>query len=771
MVDGTEKRFRHTNPEVQKRSGKIIDVQKFDATFFGVGKKLATVMDPQMRLMNEVAYEAILDAGVNPKSLAGSNTGVYSTFYSNDTLETWGFHDNDSDVSMIGNTRCMSANWISYYLDLKGPSMYLDTGCSSSGYAIDLACSAIQKGEIDSAVVVGTSLIFQPYTTLHFGRLGVLSKEGYGRSFDDAASGYVRGECVVAMFLQRKDVAKRIYSEVVFRMTCNDGYKPLGITRTSAQWQQCMLEKALEVSKLNPDDFAYAEAHGTGTRVGDEQETAALDMGVASLRKSPLLIGSTKTNMGHAENASGLTSLVKIHLAFEKGVIAPNLYFNKPNRNIKGLLEGRLKVVTEPTKLEKPYIILNNFGFGGSNSLIFFKQHQKTKKNMEVKLPVLVLWSGRTKEAVETMFNDIQTHSLDPEHIALLHNIQKTPNLLYPARGYGIFSKDEATGKTKTITQKVRILNEQKRPIVWVFSGMGSAWNQMGADLLRLPVFRESFEKCAEITKKLGIDLLEVFTSKNPEIFGSIQNCLVGITTMQICLTNLLKSLNIVPDMFIGHSAGEVACGYADGVLTEEQAINASYYRGNPKSNFVGAMAAVGLSHRETQPMLPSDIDIACHNSSTSCTISGPLESVKSFVAELNKKSIFAKQIDSAGKAYHSRYVAEILDDYKKFMKINVPNPKKRSSKWISSCFLKSQLDSEISQYGSADYYAHNLINPVLFEESCEELPKNGLTIEIAPHALMLPIVKSALKEGIHIGITKRGNLDGVNYFLQNMGE
>lgn len=771
MIDDDERRWRHTSSESVRRFGKIYDIDKFDATFFGINKKLATCMDPQMRIIYEVAFEAVMDSGINPKELSGSKTGVYTAIGFTEASESWLFHKSDTDGAILGNSRFMSSNWLSYILDLKGPSLSVDSACSSSGYAVDLAYSAIQRGEIDAAIVLASNLQLHPYTAIQFNRLGVLSQDGCCRTFDEDASGYVRSDAIVGIFLQRKENAKRVYTEMLYSKVNNDGYKDLGMTRPSTTVQEGMLREALDATNIHPDNIGFAETHGTGTLVGDPIETKALDSVIASSRADPLLIGSVKSNLGHAENASGLCSFVKIILAFEKGLIAPNLHFRKPNPLIKGLTEGRLKVVTEVTALTKPYVAMNTFGVGGSNANFILQQHDKEKRNIDVKIPGLVLWSGRTKESIETMFKDIEKNSLDFEHLALLNNIQQIDTPSFTAKGFGIFSDNVQGNASKCLKSKISIHKEETRPLVWVFSGIGSAWNQMGKDLLRIRSFKESMAKCAEVIKTLGFDLLEIFTSQDPCIFEQIENQLIGITAMQICLVDLLRELGIVPDYIIGHSAGEVGCGYADGALTIEQALKTSFHRGSPDEGIEGAMAAVGLSYKDITPFLPDDIDVACHNSSTSCTISGPIKSVQKFVVELKDKAIFAKEVNSSGMAYHSRYVVYRRKEYKEFLETIITVPKRRSKKWISTCFPKEKLHLEDSQFCSPEYYASNMCNPVLFEESCNELPQNAITLEIGPHALMMPIMKRALEKGIHFGPTKRGNFEGVNYFMETIGE
>lgn len=224
----------------------------------------------------------------------------------------------------------------------------------------------------------------------------------------------------------------------------------------------------------------------------------------------------------------------------------------------------------------------------------------------------------------------------------------------------------------------------------------------------------------------------------------------------------------------MGHSAGEVACGYADGCLSEEQTIAMAYYRGyvcNKDKTINGLMAAIGIGYKDILPMVPPDIDANLHNSRNLCTISGPYESVKKFVEDVTKKGIFARAIDTNNIAFHSRYISSLGPDLIKLLKVVIPNPKKRSEKWISTCFAEDKCRTEVSQYCSAEYSAHNFCNAVLFEEAAELVPPNSILIEIGPHAILSGIIRTCLPESIHVGLTKRGELEGTNYLLNALGK
>lgn len=396
LVTDDGRRYTCENLEIPTRGGRLKHIDRFDALFFGVPYEEAYFMDPMCRILLEKTYEAIVDAGINPKELRNTNCGVFvGACFS----EVWS--DEKHEYSGHAITGCgvgMFANHISHWLGCTGPSFNTDTACSSSMYALENAFRAIRNGLCDSAIVGGANLCLSPYVTLNFYLLGVLSMEGKCRVFDEEGSGYVRSEAISVIYLQKIKDAKRNYGEVVYAKTNCDGYKPEGITYPSGKLQQRLLASFYEECAISPSSLAYMEAHGTGTRVGDPEEVNAIDSLFTKGRTTPLKIGSNKSNMGHTEAASGVCAISKVIIAFETGFIPPNLHFNKPRREIAGLNEGRLSVVVEKTLLDGDLVGLNSFGFGGANAHILLKRNPKEKVNQGIPsddMPRLVTISGR----------------------------------------------------------------------------------------------------------------------------------------------------------------------------------------------------------------------------------------------------------------------------------------------------------------------------------------------------------------------------------------
>lgn len=776
MVDDLETRWRHSNVEIPRRMGKVNNLEKFDATFFGVHFKQAHTMDPQCRILVEHAYEAVIDAGVNPKSLRGSRTGVFVGACFAESEKTWFYEKISSGgFGITGCSRAMMANRISYTMGLNGPSFLLDTACSSSMYALDCAFNAIRNGECDAAIVGGSNLLLHPYVTLQFARLGVLASDGYCRPFDKDASGYTRSEAISVVFLQKAKDAKRVYADVIYSKTNCDGFKEEGITYPSGTMQRKLLSEFYQEIAIDPATVGYVEAHSTGTVVGDPEECAGLDKIFCTGRKKPLPVGSVKSNIGHSESSSGICSIIKSVLAFENRVIPPNINFAEIRSDIPSLVEGRLAVVSEPTPLEGNLIAVNSFGFGGANAHALLKGNPKVKVNggiPEDNLPRLVTWSGRTEEAIDAILTDMSNRHLDAEYVSLVHSVQSESIPGNVFRGYGVYAKN-GTENALCLGRDCQHYTGLKRPLVWVFSGMGSQWSEMGTSLLEIPIFRSSVENCHRVLEQKGLNLMEILTSKDCK-YENILHSFVGIAAVQIGIVDVLRSLDIEPDFVIGHSVGELGCAYADGCFTAEQMMLSAYSRGmaslETKTVF-GSMAAVGLGYRKIRTMIPAGIEVACHNGPDSCTISGPKENVEAFVKELTGKGIFAKEVPCSNIPYHSKYIAEMGPRLLARLNEVIPEPKKRSAKWLSSSVPKIRWDQPESQYSSANYHTNNLLSSVLFEETSALLPNNAMTIEVAPHGLLQAILKKSMPNAVHIGLTKRGNKDNVQYLFNALGK
>uniref|UniRef100_A0A4W6DNU3 Fatty acid synthase n=1 Tax=Lates calcarifer TaxID=8187 RepID=A0A4W6DNU3_LATCA len=771
MVTEDNRRWTPGLHGLPKRNGKLKDISHFDAVFFGVHPKQANTMDPQLRLMLEIAYEAIVDGGLNPATLRGSKTGVYigvsgseaGEAFSRDPEELLGY-------SMTGCQRAMLANRVSYFFDFCGPSTAIDTACSSSLLALENAFHAIRQGQCDAALVGGVNLLLKPNTSVQFMKLGMLSPEGTCKSFDSSGNGYCRSEAAVAVLLTKRSVAKRVYATVVNAGSNTDGYKEQGVTFPSGEMQQRLVHSLYQEANITPEQVEYIEAHGTGTKVGDPQEVNGIVSVFCQSKREPLLIGSTKSNMGHPEPASGLAALAKVLLSLEQGVWAPNLHFNSPNPDIPALNDGRVQVVDRPMPIRGGIVGINSFGFGGSNVHVILRPTGKsadatTPPRM---VPRVLQACGRTEAAVNTILQKGREHTADDNFLSLLNEISGVPTTSMPYRGYTLIG-------SQSDVMEVQQVQASARPLWYICSGMGTQWAGMGRTLMQLQDFRDSILRSDAALKDTGLVVSHLLMEADDATFEDTVHAFVGLAAIQIAQIDLLTKMGLKPDGIIGHSVGELACGYADGSLSHSEAILAAYWRGRciKEANLPpGGMAAVGLTWDECVAQCPQGVVPACHNAEDTVTISGPQEAISKFVSELKEQGVFAKEVRSAGVAFHSYYMASIAPTLLAALKKVIKEPRQRSSRWVSTSIPQSEWDSPLALYSSADYHVNNLVSPVLFQEGLRLVPDNAVVVEIAPHALLQAILKRSLKHTCSIlPLMKRGHTNNLEFFLANIGK
>uniref|UniRef100_A0A8D8XXN1 Fatty acid synthase n=1 Tax=Cacopsylla melanoneura TaxID=428564 RepID=A0A8D8XXN1_9HEMI len=776
MISNDSRRWPPGLYGAPSRTGKIKDIASFDAEFFGIHTKLANVMDPQLRMLLELTHESIMDAGYNPEELRGTRTGVYiglMTTEANDLAES--SPETLTGYETIGSTRAMLANRLSYAFNFSGPCCTIDTACSSTLFGLHLAVQAIERGECEHAIIGGVNLTLKPATSLMYHKYSMLSPTGTISPFDAAANGYVRSEAAVVIFITRDSSSRRIYSHILGTATNTDGHKKQGQTYPSSLRQAELMREVYKKSGVDPALVGYVEAHGTGTSVGDVQETNAITEVFCTKRSTPLLIGSVKSNCGHTEPTSGLVSIAKATFTFETGLLPPNINYHTPNPNIKGLTEGKLKVVSRTQPLVGDYIAINSFGVGGTNAHVLLKRYSPgipTSVNHKLptpQIPRLVLGAGRTQQCVGQLLNELKSRSTTNDLLSMYDQIHSVPTPGYKFRGFAIQNSNKEF--------EIPLYDPEPRPIWFLFSGMGSQWLGMGRELLAVDIFRSTIDQCDKALAPMNVSLRSLYENPNEDVFKNPINVMTGVIGMQIGLINILKSLGVEPDGIVGHSIGELSCSYADGGFTLEETILAAYYRGCvlvEAKPIRGAMVAVGLGWDEINRKLPNGIVAACHNSNESVTISGPQDEVRAFAEELRREEVFAKEVDSLGFAFHSPYLttaAKLLrTKYEKFLKSASSAPP-RTPRWISTSFPQSEWENILARNCSMDYHLHNVSSPVLFHQAMEHVPSNAIVIEIAPHPLLQAILKRSLPGTVQrVTLTNKTSTNHVETLLSGVG-
>ncbi|WAR19700.1 FAS-like protein [Mya arenaria] len=707
-----------------KRSGKLKDLSKFDATFFGV----------------------------DPNTVKGSRTGVFIGASTSESHEAWST-DPESTVGygMTGCTRSMFANRLSFFFDFKGPSYAVDTACSSSLLALDHALYSIRSGLCDAAVVGGSNLCLKPAMAVQFMKLGMLSPDGMCKSFDAKGNGYCRAEGIVALYLQQESVARRIYCTLLHTKTNSDGNKVEGS----------------EVG-VNPAQVAYVEAHGTGTKAGDPQEVNTICDVFCNGRIGALPIGSVKSNMGHAEPASGLAAVAKVIVAMEEGLIPGNLHYHEPNPEIPGLMNGHLKVVDKATPWNGGTVGVNSFGFGGSNVHAILRSNETpVLPEKGCKKKRLFVYAGRSENGLKETLSKVQKHETNLHLHKLMHETAHMSANSHPYRGFTVLNDSDVAHVQRVTTES--------RPVWFVFSGMGTQWHGMGKKMMDDGVFKESILRSDGVLQPYGVKLYDLLMNGDDTTFENTVNSFVGIAAIQVAQVDMLRKMGVSPDGIVGHSVGELGCAYADGGLTAAETVLAAYWRGRciQEANLPsGAMAAVGLTWIEARQQCPEGVVPACHNSRDTVTVSGPLEAVRAFVQQLKERDIFAKEVNTAGVAFHSYYMKNVASSLKTALDEVIPAPRPRTSRWISSSIPRHLWSSELAMKCSAEYHVNNLVSPVLFQEALQCVPDNAVVIEIAPHCLLQPILKRSLSdECCIVGLMKRGHEDNMMFCLSNLGK
>ncbi|KAF7272913.1 hypothetical protein GWI33_014349 [Rhynchophorus ferrugineus] len=587
MVSEDNRRWEPGHPEIPHRTGKLYDVEKFDAAYFGVHFRQSHQMDPMCRLILEVAMEAVLDAGIHPADLEGTNTGVFIGVCFSESMKSWFYDKLTCDTYAItGCDRNMIPNRVSYFLKLKGPSITCDTACSSSLYSLEHAYRAIRSGECDRAIVGGVNLCLSPMVSLQFARLGVLSIDGSCKAFDNSGNGYARSETVSVVILQKYSEAKRIYATLLHAKTNCDGYKDSGITYPSGDMQIKLLKEFYEeCSVVKPNELSFLEAHGTGTKVGDPEELQAIEEIFLKGRKTPLLIGSVKSNIGHTEPSAGLCSATKAIIAMETGYIPPNLHYTVPREGIKSLENGRIKVVTEKQPFEdnRGLIGINSFGFGGGNCHVLLK-HNPTQKSIKKRpkddLPRLVCVSGRTLDSTTSLLDSIIENKVDVEYIRLLQDIFRKTIENQPYRGFILAQKD------KEIFRSAAYFNSRIPDLFLCFGCIDEKSRLKAKEFLEIPQFSKTVERVHDILSTKGISIMNILTSTTAK---TVLELVLADMTLQLGIVDILRDLQIKSTKSFGvnkgFSLGYMICCYYDGALSLKEVVEIVFIIGSIANN------------------------------------------------------------------------------------------------------------------------------------------------------------------------------------------
>jgi polyketide synthase 5 len=748
---------------VTKWGGFLDDVAGFDSEFFGIGDREATAIDPQHRILLETSWEAAQHAGINPTTLAGSATGVFVGLAHDDyTLVTGDAGALEEPYGYTGTAFSMASGRISYTLGLRGPAVTVDTACSSGLVTVHMACRSLHQGESDLALAGGCMLMLEPRLNASMSAIGMLSATGRCQSFDVNANGFVRAEGCAMVLLKRLPDAvadgDRILAVVRGTATNQDGRSDT-ITMPSVDAQVAAYRGALSAAGVDAGSIGMVEAHGTGTPVGDPIEYRGLAQ-VYGI-DGPCALSSVKSNVGHTESAAGTVGLIKAVLALQHGTVPRMLHFTQLPEDLRAI-DTQLFVPQEATPWPGAAAgprraAVSSYGMSGTNAHAILEQapwpdeRNGVAVDSAIAAPLLFPVSATSVEALrrtsgrladwleghaqnvtasDAAFTLARRRAHGPVRTAVL--AADLPELVTALREVA----------TDDLPYQSAVGDDNRGP-VWVFSGQGSQWAGMGADLLSAEtVFAETIAQLEPlIADESGFSITEAMTS--PDTVTGIDRVQPTIFAMQVALAATMTSYGVVPGAVIGHSLGEVAAAVVAGALSLHDGVRVICRRARLCERLAGggAMASVELPAQQVLSQLVdqgiTDVVVAVVASPTSTVIGGATEPVRDLVAGWEQREIMAREV-AVDVASHSPQVDPILDELTEVLADLDPTSP------AVPYYSATSIDPREEPYCDADYWVENLRQMVRFGSAVQAALEDGHSVfaELSPHPLLTRAVQ-----------------------------
>ena len=755
-----------SDPNYVKAGCVLEDVEMFDASFFDFSPREAEITDPQHRLFLECAWEALEDAGYDPAG-QGDTTGVFagtgmSTYLlfnlaSNPAL----FKTASLFQITVGNDKDYLATRVSYKLNLKGPSINVQTACSTSLVAVSLACQSLLDYQCDMALAGGVSIRLPQKTGYWYQEGGISSPDGHCRTFDAKAEGTVFGSGLGIVVLKRLEDAladgDNIYAVIKGSAVNNDGSLKIGYTAPSVEGQANVIAEALTVSGVSAESLTYIEAHGTATPIGDPIEITALQkVFAASTDKTKFCgIGSVKSNLGHMDTAAGIAGLIKTALALKHKLIPPSLHFENPNPQID--FENSAFYVNTKLKEWKSNGTprragVSSFGIGGTNAHVVVEEAPAVESSGQSRPWQLLVLSAKTITALDeatTRLADYLKQNPDTNLADVAYTLQVGRRPFDLRRMAVVRETDEARRALETLDpQTVRsITQERSKPsIVFMFSGQGAQYVEMGLELYQTePAFREELDKCSELLRPhLGFDLRDVLYPKDGRTEAAAEQLQQthitqpAIFAIEYALAMLWMKWGVRPQAMIGHSIGEYVAACLAGVFSLEDALALVAARGRLMQKLSsGLMLAVQMPESELSSLLGAKLSIASVNGPSLCVVSGTVDAVAGFEKQLDDLKVDHRRLHTSH-AFHSEMMEPIVEPFiERVRRVKLKAPRIPYLSNVTGTWVTTEPTDPA-------YWGRHLRQTVRFASGLEELLKDPdrLLLEVGPGQTLMTLAR-----------------------------
>ncbi|ASS70206.1 type I polyketide synthase [Bacillus atrophaeus] len=742
------------DPRFVKAKGIVEDVDLFDAGFFDYTPKEAAMMDPQFRIFHECVWTALEDAGYDSFTYKGqiglyTGAGLNAEWVLRALQGAKSGEDSKTLETAVLNMRDYMATLISYKLNLKGPSMMVQTACSTSMVSIHLAVQALLNGDCHMAVAGGVSIRLPQKSGYLYQEGMIHSPDGHCRVFDNEAAGTVFGDGAGAVILKTLEDAEadgdHIYAVIKGTAVNNDGSRKVGYTAPSTKGQVTAIKTALHIAEVDPETITYVEAHGTGTTLGDPIEIEALKQAYQTDRRGYCRIGSVKSNIGHLNDASGVAGFMKAVLSLKHKVIPPTLNFEKPNAKID-FAQSPFVVNTGLTPWEENEFPrragVSSFGIGGTNAHVILEEAPAEHGTGQRHDAELFMLSAKTPAALDNMTDRLSDYFMKNQQVNLADAAYtlKTGRHSFPYKK-AIVASDvsellQAIHENRHESVKTGSSQTASRPVVFLFPGQGAQYVDMAKGLYdTVPVFRAELDDCFDILKNhMDTDPRTVLFSNDNQHDAGLINQTEYTQPLLFCieysLAKMLIHWGIKPKAMAGHSIGEYTAAAISGVLSLEDALEIVSFRGAALQKLPsGSMLSVSLSEAEIKPYTDGTVSIAAVNAPDSCVVSGESDAIEALERKLSAEGHSCRKLHTSH-AFHSHMMESVLEDMKH--KLSAYQFKNQKIPFVSNVTGDWITDEEA---GDPAYWAHHLRGTVRFMDCAKRLKEelNPIFIEVGP--------------------------------------